>query len=155
VINSWNLLEFSCEWNVIILIWVIITCYVKWVPCHQGMVRPLVADRGEGLLTYGGWLRMYWISSCSQPTGGGPPAWGLGRGQQPPHQKKLYMLWIIYKCLGSGQIFWHDLILREGPLGRPRHRWEGGIRMDLREMGWGIVEWILLAQDRGRWQGLL
>jgi hypothetical protein len=27
-------------------------------------------------------------------------------------------------------------------LGRPRHRWEDGIRMDLREIGWGSVEWI-------------
>jgi hypothetical protein len=33
-------------------------------------------------------------------------------------------------------------------LGRPRHRWEVGIRMDLREIGWGSVEWIQLAQDR-------
>jgi hypothetical protein len=36
------------------------------------------------------------------------------------------------------------------PLGRPRHRWEGGIRMDLREIGWGSEEWIQLAQDRDR-----
>jgi hypothetical protein len=28
------------------------------------------------------------------------------------------------------------------PLGRPRHRWEDGIRMDLREIGWGSVDWI-------------
>jgi hypothetical protein len=28
------------------------------------------------------------------------------------------------------------------PLGRPRRRWENGIRMDLREIGWGSVEWI-------------
>jgi hypothetical protein len=35
-------------------------------------------------------------------------------------------------------------------LGRPRRRWEGGIRMDLRETGWGSVEWIHLAQDRER-----
>jgi hypothetical protein len=26
---------------------------------------------------------------------------------------------------------------RKRPLGRPRHRWEDGIRMDLRETGWG------------------
>jgi hypothetical protein len=27
------------------------------------------------------------------------------------------------------------------PLGRPRHRWEDGIRMDLREIGWrGLSE---------------
>jgi hypothetical protein len=32
------------------------------------------------------------------------------------------------------------------PLGRPRRRWEDGIRMDLTEIGWG-VDWILLVQD--------
>jgi hypothetical protein len=35
---------------------------------------------------------------------------------------------------------------------RPRRRWEGGIKMDLREIGWGGVEWIHLAQDRDRWR---
>jgi hypothetical protein len=34
------------------------------------------------------------------------------------------------------------------PLGRPRHRWEGSIRMDLREGGWESVNWINLTQDR-------
>jgi hypothetical protein len=34
------------------------------------------------------------------------------------------------------------------PLGRPRHGWEDNIRMDLREIAWGDVEWIHLAQDR-------
>jgi hypothetical protein len=28
------------------------------------------------------------------------------------------------------------------PLVRPRHRWEDGIRMDLREIGLGGVDWI-------------
>jgi hypothetical protein len=41
------------------------------------------------------------------------------------------------------------------PLGRPRRRWEDGIRMDLREIGWGSVYWIRLAQDRDRWQALV
>jgi hypothetical protein len=36
------------------------------------------------------------------------------------------------------------------PLGRPRRRWEDGIRMDLREIGLGCVDWIRLAQDRDR-----
>jgi hypothetical protein len=36
------------------------------------------------------------------------------------------------------------------PLGRPRPRWEDGIRMDLRETGLGGVDWIRLAQDRDR-----
>jgi hypothetical protein len=41
------------------------------------------------------------------------------------------------------------------PLGRPRRRWEDGIRMYLRETGWGSVEWIQLAQDRDRWRALV
>jgi hypothetical protein len=28
------------------------------------------------------------------------------------------------------------------PLGRPRRRWEDNIRMDLREVGFGDVDWI-------------
>jgi hypothetical protein len=33
------------------------------------------------------------------------------------------------------------------PLGRPRRLWEDNIRMD-REIGWGGMDWIDLAQDR-------
>jgi hypothetical protein len=46
---------------------------------------------------------------------------------------------------------------REGrrPLGRPRHRWEDAIKMDLREIGLGSVDWIQLAQDRDRWRALV
>jgi hypothetical protein len=40
-------------------------------------------------------------------------------------------------------------------LGRPRHGWQGGIKMDLRETGWGCVEWIHLAQDRDHWRALV
>jgi len=35
------------------------------------------------------------------------------------------------------------------PLGRPRHRWEDNIKMDLREVGGG-GDWMELAQDRDR-----
>jgi hypothetical protein len=41
------------------------------------------------------------------------------------------------------------------PLGRPRRRWEDRIRMDLREIGWGSVDWIQLSQDRDRWRDLV
>jgi hypothetical protein len=34
------------------------------------------------------------------------------------------------------------------PLGRPRHRWEDRIKMDLGEIALGGVEWIQLAHDR-------
>jgi hypothetical protein len=40
------------------------------------------------------------------------------------------------------------------PFGRPRRRWED-IRMDLREIGWGSVDWTQLAQDRDRWRALV
>jgi hypothetical protein len=41
------------------------------------------------------------------------------------------------------------------PMGRPRRRWEDGIRMDLREIGWGVVDWIRLSQDRDRWRAVV
>jgi hypothetical protein len=41
------------------------------------------------------------------------------------------------------------------PLGIPRRRWEDGIRMDLREIGWGSVDWMQLAQDKDRWRALV
>jgi hypothetical protein len=41
------------------------------------------------------------------------------------------------------------------PLGRPRRTWEDGIRMDLREIGLGGVDWIRLSQDRDRWRAVV
>jgi hypothetical protein len=41
------------------------------------------------------------------------------------------------------------------PLRRPRRRWEDNIKMDLREIGWGGMYWIHLAQDRDQWKALL
>jgi hypothetical protein len=41
------------------------------------------------------------------------------------------------------------------PLGRPRHRWENNIKMDLQEVGCGCMDWIELAQDRDRWRALV
>jgi len=41
------------------------------------------------------------------------------------------------------------------PLGRPRHRWEGNIRMDLQEVGGACGDWMELAPDRERWRALV
>jgi hypothetical protein len=35
------------------------------------------------------------------------------------------------------------------------YRWGDWIRMDLREIGWGSVDWIQLAQDRDWWRALV
>jgi hypothetical protein len=40
-------------------------------------------------------------------------------------------------------------------LGRPRRRWEDNIRMDLKEVGCGGMDWIGMAQDRDRWQAMV
>jgi hypothetical protein len=38
----------------------------------------------------------------------------------------------------------YKVLVGKRPLGRPRRRWEDGIRMDLRETGLGGVDWIRL-----------
>jgi hypothetical protein len=38
------------------------------------------------------------------------------------------------------------------PQGRPRRRWVGNIKMDLREIGWDGVDWIVMSQDRDQWR---
>jgi hypothetical protein len=38
------------------------------------------------------------------------------------------------------------------PLGRPRRRWIGNIKMDLLDVELSVVNWIGLAQDRYRWR---
>jgi hypothetical protein len=62
-------------------------------------------------------------------------------------------------CMGEERKVYKDLVGKpEGnrPLGRPRRRWEDGIRMDLKEIGlWGGANWIQLAQDRGRWRAVV
>jgi hypothetical protein len=41
------------------------------------------------------------------------------------------------------------------PLGRPRHRWEDNIKLDLREIGIDGANWIRLAQDRVWWRAFV
>jgi hypothetical protein len=83
----------------------------------------------------------------------------------------LYLSPDIVRQIKSRRIRWAEHVARMGadrkvyrvlvgkpegkrPLGRPRLRWEEEIRMDLRDIGWG-VEWILLAQDKDRWRALV
>jgi hypothetical protein len=39
------------------------------------------------------------------------------------------------------------------PLAGPRRRWKDNINIDLRETGFGGVDWIHLVQDMNRWPG--
>jgi hypothetical protein len=41
------------------------------------------------------------------------------------------------------------------PLGRHRCRWEDNIKMDFREIGWGVMDWIRLTQGRDQWSDLV
>jgi hypothetical protein len=56
--------------------------------------------------------------------------------------------------MGEGRGIYRVLVGRpesKRPLGRPRRRWENNIKMDLREIGIDVANWILLAQDRVQW----
>jgi hypothetical protein len=41
------------------------------------------------------------------------------------------------------------------PQGRPRHRWEDNIKLDLREIGIEGANWVQLTQDRFRWRAFV
>jgi hypothetical protein len=91
------------------------------------------------------------------------------------HNEELHILYSspnIIRQIKSRRIRWAGHVARMGeernvyrvlmgkpegkrPLGRPRRRWEDEIRMDLREIGWGGVDWIQLSQDRDRWRALV
>jgi hypothetical protein len=60
--------------------------------------------------------------------------------------------------MGEGRSVYSVLVgkpERKRPLGRPRHRWEDNVRMDLQEVRCESEDWIGLAQDRDRWQALV
>ena len=50
-------------------------------------------------------------------------------------------------------LWWGNEIKR--PFERPRRSWEDNIKMDIQEVGCEGVNWIEMAQDRGRWQALM
>jgi hypothetical protein len=84
----------------------------------------------------------------------------------------LYSLPNIARVIKSRRMGWAGHVARMGkkkdvyrilvgrpegrrPLGRPRHRWEDNIRMDLLVVGCECVDWMELAQNRVRWRGLV
>ena len=60
--------------------------------------------------------------------------------------------------MGEMRGVYRDLVGKpEGkrPLGRLRRRWEDNIKMDLQDVGCGVMDWIELAQDRDSWRALV
>jgi hypothetical protein len=56
--------------------------------------------------------------------------------------------------MGEGRDVYRVLVGRpEGK--RPRRRWEGNIKLDLREIGIDGANWIRLAQDRVQWRAFV
>jgi hypothetical protein len=66
------------------------------------------------------------------------------------------MRWAGYvPQMGEKRNFYRILVGKpegKGLLGRPRHRWVDSVKMNLRETGWGGMDWINLAQDRDQWR---
>jgi hypothetical protein len=73
--------------------------------------------------------------------------------------KSRRMRWVGHVArMGEGRNVYSVLVgKREGKRisGRPRCRCEDVIKMNVREIGWGGVEWILLARDRDRWRAVV
>ena len=85
--------------------------------------------------------------------------------------RDLYSLPNIVRVVKSRRMRWEGHVARMGegsgvhrvlvgkpegrrPLGRPRHRWEDNIKIDLPEVGGG-GDWVELTQDKDRWRALV
>jgi hypothetical protein len=68
--------------------------------------------------------------------------------------KKNKMAWHVACVWDRRGAYWVLVGIPEGgiPFGRPRHRWEDNIKMDLQEMGCGGFQ---VAQNRDGWQVLV
>ena len=91
------------------------------------------------------------------------------------HNEGLYALYSspnIIQVIKSGRMRWVRHVARMGdsrgayrilvgkpegrrPLGRHRLRWEDNIKVDIRNVCWGGMDWIDLAQDRERWRDVV
>ena len=83
----------------------------------------------------------------------------------------LYSSSSIVRVIKSRRMRWAGIVARMVPrrdahrvlvgkaerkrlLGRPRRRWEDNIKMAVKEVGCGGMDWIELAEDRDRWRAV-
>jgi hypothetical protein len=104
----------------------------------------------------------------------GPKRDGVTRGWRKLYNEELHNLYSSASTIKikSRRMRWAGHVARMGekrnvyrllvgkpegkrPLGRPRRKWIGNIKIDLLEIGLNVVDWIGLAQDRYRWRALI
>jgi hypothetical protein len=87
------------------------------------------------------------------------------------HNEKLHIVYSSPKMINSKKMRWAGHVAHMGEnkyakhfgwksegkrlLGKRRRRWEDNIKMDLRDIGFGGVDWTHLARDRFRWWALV
>jgi hypothetical protein len=97
----------------------------------------------------------------------GPKRDEVTGGWRKLHNEELHNLYSspsIIRVIKSRRMRWTGHIARMGekrnvyrilvgrPLGRRRHRWADNIKINLREIGWDVIDWIYLAQYWDRWR---
>jgi hypothetical protein len=63
-----------------------------------------------------------------------------------------------YSMMGGKEKCIQDIAMkakRKESTRKTRRRWVDKIKMDLREMGWDVVDWVDLPQDRGQWKNVV
>jgi hypothetical protein len=102
----------------------------------------------------------------------GPKRDEVTGGERKLHNEELRDLYSspsIIRIIKSRRMSWVEHVARIGekrnayrgkpegkrPLRRPRCRRVNNIKMDLLGIGWGGVDWIVLAQDRDKWRALV
>jgi hypothetical protein len=96
-------------------------------------------------------------------------------GWRKLHHEELHNLYSspnIIRMMKSSRIRWSGHVARIGEkrsayrilvgnpegkrrLGKPRRSWEDNIKKDLREIGWGGMDWIYVGYDRDQWRALV